>query len=350
METAPEGPEDVAHGGPGEVAPGGPGEMAHGGPGEEEPEEAGLLGIAQGGLPEAAPAGPIELRPAEKVEVPPFDIWTMARPEGKGISADARVVHPITKELCFPQDFGYVFDRDINHCRKMTEQELQRWLNLTTRREPARPRSSGNAAPVRGREQRRRDRTGRRDVAPIRRGTVTSKSGPVRPTQRQPTPRAGGDRGHRPMQRDEVTPIRQPMPRADPWKAENGWRCLVQGCDWGGPDKSYAGLERHFARRHVHREWSMCAHMGATPAPKENLKLGAITQTVKWPVGMRRDGMPESPIWRGLSKTSRMWWWTTQTTFHQEIYPHFHRTPEGPGSSPSGLGPMRKMEPDQGGP
>ena len=115
MEMAPEGPEDVAHGGPGEVA--------HGGPGEEEPEEAGLLGIAQGGLPEAAPAGP--LRPAEKMEIPPFDIWTMARPKGKRISADARVVHPITKELCFLQDFGYVFDRDINHCRKMTEQELQ---------------------------------------------------------------------------------------------------------------------------------------------------------------------------------------------------------------------------------
>ena len=85
----------------------------------------------------------------------------------------------------------------------------------------------------------------------IRRGPVTSKSGPVRPTQRQPMPRSGGDRGHRPMQRDEVTPIRQRMPRAEPWKAGNGWRCLVQGCDWGGPDKSYAGLERHFARRHV---------------------------------------------------------------------------------------------------
>ena len=263
METAPEGPEDVAHGGPGEVA--------HGGPGEEEPEEAGLLGIAQGGLPEAAPAGPIELRPAEKVEVPPFDIWTMARPEGKRISADARVVHPITKELCFPQDFGYVFDRDINHCRKMTEQELQRWLNLTTRREPARPRSSGNAAPVRGREQRRWDRTGRRDVAPIRRGPVTSRSGPVRPTQRQPTPRAGGDRGHRPMQRDEVTSIRQPMPRADPWKAENGWRCLVQGCDWGGPDKSYAGLERHFARRHVpQRVEYVCPYGGYTCSKGES--------------------------------------------------------------------------------
>ena len=125
MEMATEGPEDVAQGGPGEVAPGEPGEVAHGGPGEEEPEEAGLLGIAQGGLPEAAPAGPVELRPAEKVEIPPFDVWTMARPKGERISADARVVHPITKELCFPQDFGYVFDQDINHCRKMTERELQ---------------------------------------------------------------------------------------------------------------------------------------------------------------------------------------------------------------------------------
>ena len=239
MELAPEKPEDVAHGLPGEVA--------HGGPGEEEPEEAGLLGIAQGGLPEAAPAGPVELRPVEKVEIPPFDVWTMARPEGKRISDDARVVHPITKELCFRQDFGYVFDRDINHCRKMTKRELQRWLSLTTRREPAGPRRSRSTALVRGREQRRRDRNERRDVAPIRRGPVTSKSGPVRPTQRQPTPRAGGDRGHRPMQRDEVTPIRQPMPRADLWKAENGWHCLVQGCDQGGPDKSYAGLERHFA-------------------------------------------------------------------------------------------------------
>ena len=239
MELAPEGPEDVAHGGPGEVA--------HRGPGEEEPEEAGLLGIAQGGLPEAAPAGPVELRPVEKVEIPPFDVWTMARPEGKRISADARVVHPITKELCFPQDFGYVFDRDINHCRKMTERELQRWLSLTTRREPAGLRRSGSTAPVRGREQRRRDRNERRDVAPIRRGPVTPRSGPVRPTQRQPTPRAGGDRGLLPIQCGEAAPIRQPMPRASPWRTESGWRCLVQGCDWGGPDKSYAGLERHFA-------------------------------------------------------------------------------------------------------
>ena len=214
-ETAQEGtPVDPQepHVQPMELAPEGPEDVAHGGPGEEEPEEAGLLRIAQGGLPEAAPAGPVELRPAEKVEIPPFDVWTMARPEGKRISADARVVHPITKELCFPQDFGYVFDRDINHCRKMTERELQQWLSLTTRREPAGPRRSGSTAPVRGREQRRRDRNERRDVAPIRRGSVTSKSGPVRPTQHQPTPRAGGDRGHRPMQRDEVTPIWQPMP------------------------------------------------------------------------------------------------------------------------------------------
>ena len=278
MEMAPEGPEDVAHGGPGEVAPGGPGEVAHGGPGEEEPEEAGLLGIAKGGLPKAALAGPVELRPAEKVEIPPFNVWTMARPKGERISADALVVHPITKERCFPQDFGYVFDRDINHCRKMTVRELQRWLSLTTRREPIGPRRGWSTAPVRGREQRRRDRNERRDVTQIRRRPVTPKSGPVRPTQRLPTPRAGGERGHLPMQRDEVAPIRQAMPWAGPWRAENGWRCLVQGCDWGGPDKSYAGLERHFA---CHREWSMCAQMGATPAPKENLKLGAITQTVK---------------------------------------------------------------------
>ena len=163
------------------------------------------------------------------------------------------------------------FDLDINHCRKMTERELQRWLSLTTRREPAGPRRSGSTAPVRGREQRRRDRNERRDVAPIRRSPVTSKSGPVRPTQRQPTPRAGGDRGHRPMQRDEVTPIRQPMPRADPWKAENGWRCLVQGCDWGGPDKSYAGLERHFAQRHVpQRVEYVCPYGGYTCSKGES--------------------------------------------------------------------------------
>ena len=115
---APEGSEDVAHGGPGDVT--------HGGPGKEEPEEAGLLGTAQGGLQEAAPAGPVELRPAEKVEIPPFDIWTVAGPKGERISADAQMEHPITKELCFMQDFAYVFDWDIKHCRKMTEWELQR--------------------------------------------------------------------------------------------------------------------------------------------------------------------------------------------------------------------------------
>ena len=291
------------------MAHGGPGEVAHGGPGEEEPEEAGLLGIAQGGLPVAAPAGPVELRPAEKVEIPPFDVWTMARPKGEWISADARVEHPITKELWFPQDFGYVFDRDINHCRKMTEWELQRWLSLTTRREPAGPRRSRSTVPVRGREQRRRDRTERRDVVPIRRGPVTPRSGPIRPTQRQRTPRAGGDTGHRPMQHGEVAPMRQPMPRAGPWRAGSGWRCLVQGCDWGGPDKSYVGLKRHLHGVKCHREWSTCAHMGATPAPKENLKLGAITQTVgpwfqpfrawahaedgagpRWSIGSVRDG------------------------------------------------------------
>ena len=55
METAPEGPEDVAHGGPGEVA--------HGGPGKEEPEEIGLLGIAHGRLAKAAPVEPDEEKP-----------------------------------------------------------------------------------------------------------------------------------------------------------------------------------------------------------------------------------------------------------------------------------------------
>ena len=96
---------------PMEMAPGGPEEdVAHGGPGKEEPEAVGLPGIAQGGLPEATPAEPKELRPAEKVEIPPFDIWTIARPKGKRISADARVEHPVMKELCFLQDFGYVFD------------------------------------------------------------------------------------------------------------------------------------------------------------------------------------------------------------------------------------------------
>ena len=123
---APEGSEDVAHGGPGDVT--------HGGPGKEEREEAGLLGTAQGGLQEAAPAGPVELRPAEKVEIPPFDIWTVAGPKGERISADAQVEHPITKELCFPQDFAYVFDWDINHCRKMTEWELQRCEEMACRR------------------------------------------------------------------------------------------------------------------------------------------------------------------------------------------------------------------------
>ena len=170
-----------------------------------------------------------------------------------------------------PQDFGYVFDRDINHCRKTTKRELQRWSSLTTRREPAGPRRSGSTAPVRGREQRRQDRNERRDVAPIRRGPVTSKSGPVRPNQRQPTLRAGADRGHRPMQRDEVAPIRQPMPRASPWRAENGWRCLVQGCNWGGPDKSYPGLERHFARRHVpQRVEYVCPYGGYTCSKGES--------------------------------------------------------------------------------
>ena len=127
----------------------------------------------------------------------------------------------------------------------------------------------------------------RRDMAPIRHFQVTPRSGPVRPTQRQPMPPASGDKGRRPMQPDEVAPIRQPMLRAGPWRAESKWSCLVQGCDRGGPDKSYVGLKCHFARCHLpQRVEFVCPYGETTPAPKENLKLGTITQTAKWTVGM----------------------------------------------------------------
>ena len=146
----------------------------------------------------------------------------------------------------------------------MTVQELQRWLNLTTRREPPRPRPSRNAAPVRARERRRWDRTERRDAAPIRPSCTKEWAG-------KSMQRACGDRGRRPMLRVEVTPVRQPMPWANPWKTESGWHCLVQGCDWGGPDKTYAGLERHFARHHVpQRVEYVCPYGGYTCSKGES--------------------------------------------------------------------------------
>ena len=50
-----------------------------------------VLGIAQGKLPEQPQQNPKSKGHAEKVEIPPFDIWTVTRPRGKRISADARV-------------------------------------------------------------------------------------------------------------------------------------------------------------------------------------------------------------------------------------------------------------------
>ena len=111
----------------------------------------------------------------------------------------------------------------------------------------------------------RGDRTESRDVAEIRRGPTTPGSWPVKPTQRQPMPWASGDRGRRPMRRVEVTLVWKPMLRAGPWRTESGWLCLVQGCDWGGPDKSYVGFECHFARCHVpQRVEYVCPYGGYT--------------------------------------------------------------------------------------
>ena len=60
-----------------------------------------------------------------------------------------------------------------------------------------------------------------------------------RPAKDRPIPRATGKQDC------------QPSPRADPWKYGDGWSCAVNGCKWGGPKKTYLGLERHFARHHV---------------------------------------------------------------------------------------------------
>ena len=67
----------------------------------------------------------------------------------------------------------------------------------------------------------------------------------------QPTEADQGPAKDRPIPRATGKQDCQPSPRADPWKYGDGWSCAVNGCKWGGPKKTYLGLERHFARRHV---------------------------------------------------------------------------------------------------
>ena len=67
----------------------------------------------------------------------------------------------------------------------------------------------------------------------------------------QPTEADQGPAKDRPIPRAIGKQDCQPSPRADPWKFGDGWSCAVNGCKWGGPKKTYLGLERHFARQHV---------------------------------------------------------------------------------------------------
>ena len=67
----------------------------------------------------------------------------------------------------------------------------------------------------------------------------------------QPTEADQGPAKDRPIPRATGKQDCQPSSRADPWKCGDGWSCAVNGCKWGGPKKTYLGLERHFARYHV---------------------------------------------------------------------------------------------------